>query len=182
MAQYIPAYPPLQPHRVMTMQPPMTREDMVYPGASQTNKYDDAADNIRNAGGIGIQGQPHLINTPLGSDTIPGPYGTEVSSPSFGRHSAFIGLSQRYSQAQGFEVKDDPEGLDIQGRSATFDLFSHQRTLPARRGPFKDHDQRERTARTRKMGSCIRCRMQRIRVSHLLRGLLPVQCKVYIRQ
>jgi hypothetical protein len=37
--------------------------------------------------------------------------------------------------------------------------------LPARRGPFKDSGQRELTARTRKIGSCIRCRMQRIRVS-----------------
>lgn len=34
-----------------------------------------------------------------------------------------------------------------------------------KRGPFKDPDLREQTARTRKIGSCIRCRMQRKRVS-----------------
>jgi hypothetical protein len=34
-----------------------------------------------------------------------------------------------------------------------------------KRGPFKDPSLREQTAQTRKMGSCIRCRMQRIRVS-----------------
>lgn len=34
-----------------------------------------------------------------------------------------------------------------------------------KRGPFKDPNLREQTAQTRKIGSCIRCRMQRIRVS-----------------
>jgi len=34
-----------------------------------------------------------------------------------------------------------------------------------KRGPFKDPSLREQTAQTRRMGSCIRCRMQRIRVS-----------------
>ncbi|KAK1250806.1 hypothetical protein MKX07_005361 [Trichoderma sp. CBMAI-0711] len=32
-----------------------------------------------------------------------------------------------------------------------------------KRGPFRDQSLREQTAQTRKMGSCIRCRMQRIR-------------------
>lgn len=36
-----------------------------------------------------------------------------------------------------------------------------------KRGPFKTLDLREQTAQTRKIGSCIRCRMQRIRVSVL---------------
>lgn len=39
-----------------------------------------------------------------------------------------------------------------------------QKPAPTRRGPFKDPQARIRTAQTRKMGSCIRCRMQRIRV------------------
>lgn len=34
-----------------------------------------------------------------------------------------------------------------------------------KRGPFRDPSLREQTAQTRKIGSCIRCRMQRIRVS-----------------
>lgn len=34
-----------------------------------------------------------------------------------------------------------------------------------KRGPFRDPSLREQTAQTRRMGSCIRCRMQRIRVS-----------------
>lgn len=45
-----------------------------------------------------------------------------------------------------------------------------------KRGPFRDQSLREQTAQTRKMGSCIRCRMQRIRVSGILliaRGDVP---------
>lgn len=38
-----------------------------------------------------------------------------------------------------------------------------------KRGPFKDPNLREQTAQTRKIGSCIRCRMQRIRVSNNVR-------------
>lgn len=34
-----------------------------------------------------------------------------------------------------------------------------------KRGPFKSRDRREQTARTRQIGSCIRCRLLRIRVS-----------------
>lgn len=40
-----------------------------------------------------------------------------------------------------------------------------QKPAPTKRGPFKDPQKRIKTAQTRKMGSCIRCRMQRIRVS-----------------
>ncbi|KAI5920041.1 hypothetical protein F4810DRAFT_453549 [Camillea tinctor] len=40
---------------------------------------------------------------------------------------------------------------------------SNQRPPPARRGPFRSNDDREKTAETRRIGSCIRCRMQRIR-------------------
>lgn len=44
-------------------------------------------------------------------------------------------------------------------------MAPNQKPTPTRRGPFKDQRTREETAATRKMGSCIRCRMQRIRVS-----------------
>lgn len=37
-----------------------------------------------------------------------------------------------------------------------------------KRGPFRDQALREQTAQTRRMGSCLRCRMQRIRVSSKL--------------
>lgn len=44
-----------------------------------------------------------------------------------------------------------------------------------KRGPFKDPNLREQTAQTRKIGSCIRCRMQRIRVSDAVSTALCLQ-------
>ncbi|OTA92067.1 hypothetical protein M434DRAFT_75196 [Hypoxylon sp. CO27-5] len=52
-------------------------------------------------------------------------------------------------------VASKPRELDI--------VQQNQRPPPARRGPFKSNDVREKTAETRRIGSCIRCRMQRIR-------------------
>ncbi|KAF4774829.1 hypothetical protein HER10_EVM0003810 [Colletotrichum scovillei] len=42
-------------------------------------------------------------------------------------------------------------------------VFPNQRPPAAKRGPFKDQKAREETAATRKNGSCIRCKMQRVR-------------------
>lgn len=42
-----------------------------------------------------------------------------------------------------------------------------------KRGPFRDQTLREQTAQTRRMGSCLRCRMQRIRVSSKLPQAKP---------
>jgi hypothetical protein len=64
-----------------------------------------------------------------------------------------------------------PEGWDapLYEQQSNYDiLLPNQRG--GKRGPFKDPSLREQTAQTRKMGSCIRCRMQRIRVSVLLSG------------
>ena len=51
-------------------------------------------------------------------------------------------------------------------QQSNFDiLLPNQRG--GKRGPFRDPTLREQTAQTRKIGSCIRCRMQRIRVSRV---------------
>lgn len=53
---------------------------------------------------------------------------------------------------------------NMQVQPSNFDiLLPNQRG--GKRGPFRDPSLREQTAQTRKIGSCIRCRMQRIRVS-----------------
>lgn len=44
-------------------------------------------------------------------------------------------------------------------------MLPNQKPPATKRGPFKDLQKREKTAQVRKIGSCIRCRMQRIRVS-----------------
>jgi hypothetical protein len=167
MAQYLASYPPLEPSRVMAVQTPPNREEMVYPVAPAASKYNTGPEGSGAAAGVGLQSQPHLMNPPIGPTSLQDPYSGEVGPGSFGRQDGYARAHPRYSSIQGFEVKDDPDSLDVQGRPA-FDLFPHPRTLPARRGPFKDSGQRELTARTRKLGSCIRCRMQRIRVSCLV--------------
>ncbi|KAK0746284.1 hypothetical protein B0T18DRAFT_148135 [Schizothecium vesticola] len=152
---YLANYPPLQPTRVMTMQPPASREEMVYPTSIPAEG--------QNTTDLGIRGQSHMMRPPTGApNVVPGPYAAEVDSPPFARHGGYAGYPPRYESMSGYEIKADPDDLDMHGGSGALDLFP-QRTLPARRGPFKDFDQRERTARTRKIGSCIRCRMQRIR-------------------
>lgn len=154
---YLANYPPLQPTRVMTMQPPANREEMVYPTSIPTEGP--------NAPDLGIRDQSHMMRPPTGApNVVPGPYDAEVDSPPFARHGGYVGYPPRYESMSAYEIKADPDDLDMHGGSNALDVFP-QRTLPARRGPFKDFDQRERTARTRKIGSCIRCRMQRIRVS-----------------
>ncbi|KAK0734452.1 hypothetical protein B0T26DRAFT_737127 [Lasiosphaeria miniovina] len=157
-------YPPMQPNRVMGTQPQMSREEMVYPVPPVTVKYDSNVDTPRNGTDLRVPIQSHLMSPSVRpSNSVPGPYNAELDSPPFSRYTSFVGLPPRYHSSQSYEVKGDPDGLELQGRSATFDLFPHQRTLPARRGPFTDRDKRDKTALTRKMGSCIRCRMQRIR-------------------
>lgn len=54
--------------------------------------------------------------------------------------------------------------LDSQGNQLDM-VLTTQKPQATKRGPFKDPKKREKTAQVRKVGSCIRCRMQRIRVS-----------------
>ena len=49
-----------------------------------------------------------------------------------------------------------------------------------KRGPFQDVNLRRQTAATRKIGSCIRCRMQRIRV--IIPKENPLPCKTAVAQ
>lgn len=83
----------------------------------------------------------------------------------------------RYPAQQGYQTSQDygPQEvernehfgfiqLDSQGNR--LDLVKHnQKPQATKRGPFKDPKKRAKTAQVRKIGSCIRCRMQRIRVS-----------------
>lgn len=68
-------------------------------------------------------------------------------------------LDEALSQAVPVNGWSDVALLD---QHANFDiLLPNQRG--GKRGPFRDLNLREQTAQTRKIGSCIRCRMQRIR-------------------
>ncbi|KAK3394467.1 hypothetical protein B0H63DRAFT_499022 [Podospora didyma] len=155
--QYIPNYPPLQPSRALDgMQSPLLREEMVYPDTSSAATFPSETNNSRNSG-LHSRNPPHVLNRLLLPNTMPSSYTAEVDSPAFNRNNSFVDAS-RYPSSQGVDVKCEPGGMDVRTVS-----YNSQRTFPAKRGPFTDNDKREKTARTRKIGSCIRCRMQRIR-------------------
>lgn len=163
MARYFPSYPPLQPVRVTGFQPATSREEMVYPGNSPIAKYDNHTDNPHGAPVLGIQGQHYLVDSSRQTATMPLAYGAGEPS-SYDGHGSFMNLASPCNLIHGLDTKQGVENLGVPDGSAVLDLFPPHKTTPVKRGPFKDQDQREKTALTRKMGSCIRCRMQRIRV------------------
>ena len=64
-------------------------------------------------------------------------------------------------QFQSQESTDIPSSLEwIDDQSITLDSTSKR---PQRRGPFQDDNLREETSKTRRVGACTRCRMQKIR-------------------
>ncbi|KAK0747949.1 hypothetical protein B0T21DRAFT_406507 [Apiosordaria backusii] len=129
MAQY--SYPPLQPTRVVGMQPPTTREEMVYPGPPPV-----------------VGDGPYTALDSLTSPVVAAQYGAQ------GGFRDMTSLGDPYSY--GFDSSGGPDGL-------SYDMYPGHRSVPARRGAFKDQELRAKTALTRKMGSCVRCKMQRIR-------------------
>lgn len=61
---------------------------------------------------------------------------------------------------QKFETEPDSDsGQSLRGANVAENLL-----VPIRRGPFKNPHDRVQTAQTRKDGSCVRCRAQKIRV------------------
>ncbi|KAG5965411.1 hypothetical protein E4U58_002822 [Claviceps cyperi] len=119
-------------------------------------------------------GSSHLAQSYLGHDTgilldlganmIPSNHGIGVNSvpmtmlanglPPAGPQQTWTNAATHYQQPyQQFYPQ------------SSFDfILSNQRS--GKRGPFRDPSLREQTALTRKIGSCIRCRMQRIRCEH----------------
>ena len=163
---FLAGYPPLQPTPLTGAQPLANREEMVYPTTSPIANYAGSPDSSHGGAiGVGVRPpQPHLMS-PTVSSLMPNSYAAELDPSSAYGRGGMPGMHQGYVGEPSFGMKNDAMRYEMQQRSAAFDMFPHSRTISARRGPFKNHDQREQTAHTRKIGSCIRCRMQRIRVS-----------------
>ncbi|KAG7132296.1 Satratoxin biosynthesis SC3 cluster transcription factor SAT20 like protein [Verticillium longisporum] len=72
-----------------------------------------------------------------------------------------------FNMANSYALSDSNikrEHFDAQRTSRNLDVvFTNSKPAAAKRGPFTDQVKREQTAETRRIGSCIRCRMQRIR-------------------
>ncbi|KAI1329626.1 hypothetical protein F5Y16DRAFT_91178 [Xylariaceae sp. FL0255] len=140
-------YPSLQTDRSIT-QPMTSHEEMVYPEPVPIQGYAEQCD-------------VHSSSSSSASSQVGGatPYSTLAQGPSGGmrRYSAIQSRSQAQMSIEDNEhpVPRSPGDLDI--------VQPNQRPPPSKRGPFKDPRDREKTAETRRIGSCIRCRMQRIR-------------------
>ncbi|ORY65861.1 uncharacterized protein BCR38DRAFT_483535 [Pseudomassariella vexata] len=142
-SQFVSGFPVLQPGQPMTVQPSTRNEGMVYPDTSPRHKYVGQADvqdysvanHVRNSYDAG---HPQYEGPPR---HVPGYRANSgVLSPG-GDRARMMAQSRNLDMVQ-----------------------SHQRNQPpSKRGPFKSNVEREQTAETRKIGSCIRCRMQRIR-------------------
>lgn len=78
----------------------------------------------------------------------------------------FIGSHGYISPEAGNPESFDYFPLVPQGGGLAL-VLPNQKPPATKRGPFKDLQKREKTAQVRKIGSCIRCRMQRIRVSRM---------------
>ena len=143
----IPGYPVLQASRPMMMQPTTRGEGMVYPVASPGHNY--AAQLQQN-----VPINDHMISPQA---YVPSPSDVHRASGA----SSFSGATYQGT------FPSPTERPDTLGQGQGVDLFvaSQQRPAQAKRGPFKTTKERQATAETRKIGSCIRCRMQRIRVS-----------------
>jgi len=109
-----------------------------------------------------------------GDDSPSTPFSANLLTPS----PAFIqddsqsltSLPQQYSVVPPHGTRngsfpDSRNDVSRDEQQPNFDILQpNQRG--GKRGPFTDPTLREQTAQTRKMGSCIRCRMQRIRCEH----------------
>lgn len=177
VSRYLSDFPPLQPTTAAGIQPPTSAEGMVYPATPSMGRYGDHGfGQIGDMTGLGIQiqGQMNSLGptVPMASNTtyMSTPFPRDGASPGFGQYPGFPALPAPFNNPpEGYTIKMEETPIDPYGapRSAPYELFQHQKTVPARRGPFRDNEQRLATARTRKKGSCIRCRMQRIRVSNV---------------
>ncbi|KAI1805004.1 hypothetical protein F4811DRAFT_561434 [Daldinia bambusicola] len=134
----MPNYPILQPNRPMTMQPSTSGEGMLYPEAMTSQQYFNQSDFH------------HDVSSSMISNTIE----NQSYNPSLLVHNNATGNISPH-EVDRIQVDSKPRELDI--------VHQNQRPPAARRGPFKTNIQREKTAETRRIGSCIRCRMQRIR-------------------
>ena len=142
----IPGYPVMQPSRPMTVQPMHRSESMVYPDFPTSQDY------------AGQLQQPIPLNHhPVGSQSYGPPPPPPLGIPGAPAFSGAVYQSSYPQVAESAEGINQAHGLDL--------VLASQKPAQAKRGPFRTNDEREATAETRKIGSCIRCRMQRIRVS-----------------
>ena len=143
-------------HSQTPNQPPITMyldDDYIVPG--QDDEFVDSSSDFLD---LGLDsGYPPL--TPL---TNTGPSRSDSGNSSEWSHLVLESDSNggETSQPRTTEILPIPHGGDSVLTASTSGLARKRRV----RGQFKTLELREKTSLTRKLGACIRCRMQRVRV------------------
>ncbi|KAL8370743.1 hypothetical protein RB595_000883 [Gaeumannomyces hyphopodioides] len=166
---YLPQYPPLHPSRPAGVEQPHTSSElMLYPGAMTATAYSGP-----------VPGTPHLATVPpqpssqmmvqttqYMSSSTP----AETPLPAHSGLAPMAGPGPGYGALAGYGTPNAVVGEGTTGGTEAYNgapgldvVVLPQRAPPAKRGPFRNQAERQKTAYTRKIGSCIRCRMQRIR-------------------
>lgn len=175
-ANHLQNYPPLQPVSSFGGQPTTSPENMVYPSLDADQGYlkSEASPVFLKSEGVG-QGfrasEFHGGPTPMQPGETECAYAgvPRAEDDSYMRHSLNYQLPPRYRIPHGYVHADGlgSQQLDhcqvvSQGSGLEVVLPNHK-PPSTKRGPFKNQEKRQQTAHVRKIGSCIRCRMQRIR-------------------
>lgn len=171
--RYFPNYPALQPNSQPIVTHQSGRVQLSYPDQPPADYYDNESQltpNLPLDSGLPRPDsflQEHPVGTGQCSDQFGDaiPHRHQQAGPEPGNGAS------RFETAVGYDVRPHAVASsgsyhDMMQRGSAFDvMLSNPLNRPAaRRGPFKNNDDREKTAQTRKIGSCVRCRMQRIRV------------------
>lgn len=170
MTQFSSSHYTLQPTYLLGVQPSNHGQEMVYPGPDSHNPSLSRSFPTHNVVGPNIKRDPDTSKPSADGRNAPMELAppVKVESPVIHRQAPAVDVLAQYDLPYGYgasnlAVAGGEQVTNMQG-PRTEGALLHARTT--KRGPFKDHDERLATAYTRRIGSCIRCRMQRIRVSH----------------
>lgn len=168
--ELVPSYPPLSETSPLMAGASTGQDAMFSPAHTSVSTlglyhHEPAASQAptRNQARDGLYGQEHLVSHHVTSVSYENGRTMGVSGEtqiSIGHPSRFV--SSYPMIASGFQ-RDLPQSQGAPAVSKLDVVFPNQKPPAVRRGPFRDPEKREQTAQTRRIGSCIRCRMQRIR-------------------
>jgi hypothetical protein len=166
-------YEPLQaPQSMGAQQTNSSRSSIGFPTVSSGASYFSAQQQGRD---VSIPADPKnpsfVADHVISHGGMPDPFGTDMVMSMAGPQSLSrqgnmpAGTASGYGMMQTY-ISDPVREDGLQHAACQLDVvFPDQKRPAARRGPFQDPLHREQTAQTRRIGSCIRCRMQRVRVS-----------------
>lgn len=188
MSTYVPHYQPLQDSSNHAMTPQNSGHDtIVYPTDVPAAVYYPETSGVPIGDAISFPNLNASDRHLSAGEGLSDPYGDNLMDMAVS--SALHQPSSIPARTAGFAMPPaytmscvKTEEVDMSAHCNSLDVvFPHQRPPASKRGPFKDQKAREETAATRKNGSCIRCKMQRVRVSsaELIVDMTQPHCAIH---